>query len=149
MIKAIFILSFSVLNLSNFETTNLDFKALYYSNKCYSDSTMTTREIYFDMETNLDTIRSKKALQEIENFITSQEGIYEISVHSDTRFKKETAKNITQRKAQLIVDYLVKNGFPSDCLVPVGYSYRKPIIDNPVSESDHELNRRVEITRLK
>jgi outer membrane protein OmpA-like peptidoglycan-associated protein len=149
MIKVIFILSIGVLNFSNFKTANLGVKTLNNLNKCYSDSIMTTREIYFDMETNLDTIRSKKALQEIENFIISQEGIYEISVHSDTRFKKGTAKNMTQHKAQLIVDYLVKNGFPSDCLIPVGYSYNKPIIENPLSESDHQFNRRVEIKRLK
>lgn len=149
MKKVMLILSYGVLCFSNLGTTNLDVKALNCFHKCYSDSTtMTTREIYFDMETNLDTIRSKKALEEVKYFIVSQEGVYEISVHSDVRFKKETAKNITQRKAQLIVDYLVKNGVPSDCLIPVGYSYRKPIIQNPVTENDHQLNRRVEILRL-
>lgn len=111
------------------------------------DSLLIVRNIYFEAwnSDKLDTIRSQIGLQSVVEFIYKTQGVYEIGVHSDTRYRKKTAINITQGKAQLIVDYLISKGVPGEKLRAVGYSYEYPLIKNASKEEEHNINRRIEV----
>ena len=77
----------------------------------------------------------------------------ELSAHTDSRGKDEYNKNLSQRRAQSTVDYLVKHGITQNRLIAKGYGEER--IRNKCkngvrcSDLDHEFNRRVEFEPIK
>jgi outer membrane protein OmpA-like peptidoglycan-associated protein len=75
--------------------------------------------------------------------------VVEIGVHSDARGGDDAAK-LDQRRAQAIVDLLVKKGVKRSRLTAKGYGIAKLknhcVPGVPCSEAEHALNRRVEYT---
>jgi outer membrane protein OmpA-like peptidoglycan-associated protein len=69
----------------------------------------------------------------------------EVAVHSDTRLSPEISLAHSQRRSEILVDYLVNRGISSSRLVATGYGGTKPIAPNFL-EKDKGLNRRVEFT---
>lgn len=76
----------------------------------------------------------------------------ELSAHTDARGSDTYNKDLSQRRAQSAVDYLVKHGIPADQFTAVGYGEDK--IRNKCtngvkcSDEEHEFNRRVEFKIL-
>lgn len=60
-----------------------------------------------------------------------------------------SAKELSQRRAQVIKKYLENNGVPPVRLVPKGYGGKKPIILDPQNNDEGQMNIRVEIMILK
>ena len=50
----------------------------------------------------------------------------ELSAHTDYRGSQAYNKNLSQRRAQSVVDYLIAHGIAQDRLTPVGYGKEKP-----------------------
>ena len=69
----------------------------------------------------------------------------EIAVHSDNSGLLNTNTALSQKRAQLLVDYLVNRGISSRRLVAKGYGGSKPIAPNML-EKDRKLNRRIDFT---
>jgi OOP family OmpA-OmpF porin len=61
-----------------------------------------------------------------------------IEGHSDTRGGAESNQELSERRAEAVKAYLVAQGVPADQLSTVGYGETQPL-----SATDHELNRRV------
>jgi outer membrane protein OmpA-like peptidoglycan-associated protein len=67
----------------------------------------------------------------------------EIAVHTDNSGSSESNQTLSQKRAQLLVDYLVTRGISIKRLVPIGYGASKPIAGNYL-EKDRKLNRRID-----
>jgi outer membrane protein OmpA-like peptidoglycan-associated protein len=116
-------------------------------NNC--DDAYISREIYFKMgSANIDFDKSSKELERIANHIIFCNKKFQISVHNDSRGPEKSSVDITILKANNIKESLVNLGVNQDLLFPVGKGCSEPIINNPQSESEYALNRRVEITPL-
>jgi len=105
--------------------------------------------IFFDF--NKATLRpeSKTELQNVIEFLQQNPNIsLEISGHTDNVGSYEYNLNLSEKRAQAVVDYLIQQGIPSNRLVYKGYSYTKPIADNSTVEG-RQLNRRVEFKIIK
>ena len=50
----------------------------------------------------------------------------ELSAHCDYKGNSEYNKHLSQRRAQSVVDYLIKHGIEKERLTPVGYGKEKP-----------------------
>ncbi len=72
----------------------------------------------------------------------------ELASHTDSRGKKESNQDLSERRAQSVVNYLVKRGINASRLVPMGYGETRlqNRCSNGVSctEAEHRSNRRTE-----
>lgn len=72
----------------------------------------------------------------------------EVSGHTDNVGNKSYNEELSQKRAQSVVNYLKENGVNESRLVAKGYGMDKPVADNDTEEGRAE-NRRVEFTILK
>ncbi|MFH1321899.1 MAG: OmpA family protein [Bacteroidota bacterium] len=72
----------------------------------------------------------------------------ELSSHTDERGKDNYNLELSQKRAQSVVDYLIKKGVDSERFTPVGYGKTKPIIKNAKTEEEHQQNRRTAFSIL-
>lgn len=72
----------------------------------------------------------------------------EIAGHTDSIASETYNADLSQRRAQAVVDYLVLKGYPRANLIAKGYGESKPVADNG-SDEGRQLNRRVEYRFLK
>jgi outer membrane protein OmpA-like peptidoglycan-associated protein len=71
----------------------------------------------------------------------------EVAVHTDNLGSSETNLALTQKRAQLLVNYLINRGVDSKRLVAKGFGASKPIAPN-YFEKDRKLNRRIDFIIL-
>lgn len=72
----------------------------------------------------------------------------EIGCHTDNQGTEWTKKNLTNRRAEAMVNYLVINGISRLRLTPKGYGDTRPVAPN-YQESDRKLNRRIDFRVLE
>jgi len=99
-----------------------------------------------EFETGKATIKAKSypLLDQIaESFIENSHYFIEVQGHTDNTGKAETNKLLSQKRAQAVMDYLVKKGVSASRLTAVGYGSDVPIADNKTA-AGRAKNRRVE-----
>jgi OOP family OmpA-OmpF porin len=67
----------------------------------------------------------------------------EIAGHTDTAGDDGTNQTLSEKRAQAVVDYLVRAGLPAERLSAVGYGSSKPLASND-TEDGRAQNRRIE-----
>ena len=68
----------------------------------------------------------------------------EVQGHTDNTGSEDKNKQISQDRAQVVVDYFIQNGISSDRVRAVGFGSDKPIADNKTKKG-RSKNRRVEL----
>lgn len=95
-----------------------------------------------------DTIR--KILDNPDEHGLSASSRIEIGGHTDDRGSASSNKNLSQRRAKAVFDYLVKKGLDAKILTAVGYGGTKPVkevtpdLSKKEADANRALNRRVE-----
>ena len=124
------------------------------------------KSIYFYPNTYALKKESAAELQKLLNFLSENETVsIEIQGHTngDHRIVKNkayatlgeewnfegSAKELSQKRAEAIKNYLGNNGVQSVRLSPKGYGGKKPIIKDPQNNEEGQMNIRVEIFILK
>ena len=69
----------------------------------------------------------------------------EVAVHTDNTDPADLSLALSQKHAQLLVDYLINRGVNKRRLIAKGYGQSKPIASNFL-EKDRRLNRRIDFT---
>ncbi len=80
-------------------------------------------------EFNKATLRpeSKEGLNQLINMMNDNPNVtIELSAHADRKGAEEYNQNLSQRRAQSVVDYLIKGGIDKERLTAVGYGKTKP-----------------------
>jgi outer membrane protein OmpA-like peptidoglycan-associated protein len=99
-------------------------------------------------EVRLDNTAKGELDQLAERLLVNPRVIIEVGVHEDARTDPETARKLTQQRADAIVAYLIGKGVPRDHVTGKGYGNAWPlnhcIAGVPCSEEDHAVNRRTE-----
>ncbi|MRS04887.1 OmpA family protein [bacterium] len=72
----------------------------------------------------------------------------EIGVHTDNQGVPSVLQNLSQTRAQVIVNYLINRGVSAGRLTPHGYGSTRPVASN-ANWLDRRLNRRVEFSVIK
>lgn len=79
----------------------------------------------FDKATLLP--ESKQALDEIIQMLKDNPNVtIELSAHADRKGSEEYNMSLSQRRAQSVVDYLIRGGIEKERLTPVGYGKSQP-----------------------
>ncbi|MCB0410566.1 MAG: OmpA family protein, partial [Flavobacteriales bacterium] len=117
-------------------------------------STIVLKNIFYDY--NKATLRdaSKNELDRLVKLLNENPTIkIELSAHTDSRGGDKYNQDLSQRRAQSCVDYLIKNGISADRLVSKGYGEEQLIISDAEiaklkfedeKEDAHQQNRRTE-----
>ncbi len=110
---------------------------------------ITLKGIYFDFNKATIKPESKPALDDAAKILKDNPSIkVEIQGHTDSVGSSEYNMQLSQRRAQAVVDYLVQNyGITVDRLTARGYGKTMPIAPNSTPEG-RALNRRVEFVIL-
>ncbi len=104
-------------------------------------------DLYFDKLDRL-TSHSYIMLDQIVNLLNKNTGSnLEVIVHSDNTGSLANNLSVTQKRAQSIVNYLVKRGISAKRLVPTGFGGSLPIAPNML-EKDRKLNRRIDFVLI-
>ena len=75
------------------------------------------------------TQNSEQGLNELVKLLNDNPNItIELSAHTDMVGNNEANKQLSLRRAQSVVDYLIEHGIKSDRLTPVGYGEEKPVV---------------------
>lgn len=91
---------------------------------------------------------SKKELDILINILKNNATIHiEVAGHTDDIGSELANENLSQKRAQSVVDYLTQNAVSKERLSPVGYGESSPIAPN-ISENGRAENRRVEVEIL-
>lgn len=107
--------------------------------------------VYYDFNSSDLSLAAKKRLEESILVIMNQapQIVVEISSHTDSKGDVEYNKKLSQKRAESVVQYLIKKGIDSKRLYAKGYGDQKPIATNTNPDgSDNpegrEKNRRTE-----
>ena len=106
--------------------------------------------IFYDLNSATLTTESKRVIDErIYGLMARRKNIHvEINSHTDSRASDDFNVELSQRRAQLVVDYLVSKGIQTGRLIPHGFGETKLVnkCSNEVncSEEEHAKNRRTE-----
>lgn len=110
--------------------------------------------IFYDLGSALLTNAAKKIIDEkLFNLMDAKKRIrVEINAHTDSRDSHESNLDLSQRRAQAVVDYLVSKGIDPRRLVARGYGETK-LVNHcsdgvPCTEEQHQQNRRTEFRVL-
>ena len=75
------------------------------------------------------TVDSEKGLNDLVQLLNDNPNItIELSAHTDMVGNDASNKQLSLRRAQSVVDYLIQHGIDSERLTPVGYGEEKPVV---------------------
>lgn len=107
------------------------------------------RNVYFESESSALSIEAKAELDVLADILRDNPGMsLEVSGHTDAQGTEEIHPKLSQKRAQVVTDYLVQKGISKGRLDPKGYGKSQPAADNE-TESGRRLNRRVEFRIVK
>jgi peptidoglycan-associated lipoprotein len=99
--------------------------------------------IYYDYDKANLREESKGELNKLVNILKETPNVkLQINSHSDERGEAKYNKELSQRRAQSVVDYLIAKGISSDRLIAKGYGFEMPLVKNAKTEEQHQMNRR-------
>ncbi len=101
--------------------------------------------VHYELNSNVLNEESKRNLDSalIKILTDSPDLIVEISSHTDSTGSDEYNQDLSQQRAENIVNYLIEKGIDKSRLIATGYGSTKPIADN-ATEEGRAINRRTE-----
>ncbi|WP_221405395.1 OmpA family protein [Flexibacter flexilis] len=129
-------------------TVTLDAKVLM--DKIKVDKEIVLNNIYYDF--NKADIRddAKPELDVLVQLLKDNPNVsIELSSHTDDRGDHKFNQNLSQKRAESAVAYIVSNGVEATRITAKGYGETHPLIENAATEEDYQKNRRTEFKVTK
>jgi len=103
------------------------------------------RALYFNTGKSTLTDESLVRLDQINSILAEYKtSKFRVEGHTDSTGSASVNDRLSKERAEAVMDYLVKAGFPADMISAQGYGSSNPIGDNKTSKG-RQANRRVEI----
>ena len=111
--------------------------------------TIELKSIYYDFDKDFIRKESEPQLNKVLKFLSENPtAIVEISSHTDARASFEYNIDLSQRRANSVVNWLIAKGIPKERMKPVGYGETMVLngcVDGvKCTEFEHQRNRRTE-----
>jgi outer membrane protein OmpA-like peptidoglycan-associated protein len=107
-------------------------------------SKIVLRNIFFDFDKASLRPESSLELERLYQLLVDIPTLkIEVSGHTDNKGSAEYNKELSGKRAQSVVDYLIQKGIKADRLKSAGYGFEKPMASNDTDEG-RQLNRRTE-----
>lgn len=99
--------------------------------------------IYYDYDKADLREESKTELDKLINVLKETPDVnVQISAHTDERGAEDYNIELSQKRAQSVVDYLIAGGIYPGRLIAKGYGFSMPLIKHAKTEDQHQMNRR-------
>jgi outer membrane protein OmpA-like peptidoglycan-associated protein len=103
--------------------------------------------IYYDLDKANIRPDAAEELDKLVNFLKDNPNLtIELGSHTDVRNTDEYNLDLSQRRAESAVRYLVENGIEQSRVKAKGYGETRLIVKEAQDEEEHQRNRRTEIT---
>ena len=122
-------------------------------------ATIVLKNIFYDYDKATLRPESKTELDRLTSLLEENPTLkIELSAHTDSRGSDSYNMDLSQRRAQSVVDYLIDKGVSKDRLVAKGYGETKLVVTdaeiakmatNADKEEGHQQNRRTEFKILE
>ncbi|SFO16465.1 WD40-like Beta Propeller Repeat [Algoriphagus ornithinivorans] len=127
------------------DVTNVTLDTTLVLDQLILDKSIILENIYYDLDKADIRADAAKELDKLVQILKDNPSIrIELSSHTDDRASDSYNLNLSQRRAQSAVDYIVSQGISRDRLVAKGYGETQLIIPNAQTEEEHQVNRRTE-----
>ncbi|WP_200974719.1 OmpA family protein [Echinicola sp. 20G] len=127
------------------DVTNITLDTTIVLDKLELEKAIVLENIYYDLDKA--DIRPDAAIELdklVKILMDNPEIKIELSSHTDARSSDEYNRDLSQRRAESAVNYIVSQGISRDRLVAKGYGEEQLIIENAQTEEEHQTNRRTE-----
>ncbi|PZX53218.1 OmpA family protein [Algoriphagus chordae] len=127
------------------DVTNITLDTTIVLDQLVLDRSIVLENIYYDLDKA--DIRPDAALEldKLVQILKDNPAIrIELSSHTDSRSGDAYNQDLSQRRAQSAVDYIVSQGISADRLVAKGYGKSQLIVEDATTEEEHQTNRRTE-----
>jgi len=131
--------------------TDTTFTTKLVLNKIVLDKAIVLENIYYEFDQSFITAAAAVELDKLVKILEDNPQIsIELSSHTDSRGENDYNQELSQRRAESAVQYLVDSGISPDRITARGYGEQQLIIKNAMTEEQHEINRRTEfkVTRV-
>lgn len=109
--------------------------------------------IFYDLNEASLREESKVSLDKLAQFLIANDLKIELSAHTDSRGSRSYNQDLSQRRAQSCVDYLIQKGVPKSSIKAKGYGESRLVNGCKdgvqCSEEKHQENRRTEVEILE
>lgn len=135
------------------ETTGRDFKKDFYIKPVKTETAIKLPEILYDLNSATLRPESKDSLNGLIQTLRDNPNItIELMSHTDSRGSAKSNIDLSQRRAQSVVDYLISQQIDPDRMKAKGYGETKLLNKCkdgvPCTEEEHQRNRRTEFRVL-
>lgn len=134
---------------ASFKSTPQETKVQDLSRMNQTGNHIIIRNIYFNFG---DTQVSKESIPVLEAILAKMNELpqmrIEIEGHTDNIGAAETNQWVSQKRAESVKNWLVKNGIDANRMIAKGYGESQPLVSNDDEHEGRELNRRIEIVVL-
>ena len=114
-----------------------------------TELTNLARSIYFRTGKDSFTDETEIRLEGINKILAEYKDVkFVVEGHTDSTGSDKINNELSQKRADAVMNYLIENGFPAENIRAVGYGSANPIGDNNTSKG-RQANRRVEILAEK
>ena len=130
--------------------TNISFEKNLILEKIILNKSIVLENIYYDLDRA--NIRDDAALELnklVRILIDNPKISIELSSHTDDRATVKYNLDLSQRRAESAVNYIISKGISKNRLIAKGYGESELIIKNATSEEEHQINRRTEFKVIK
>ncbi len=111
-------------------------------------SSVILKNVFFETDSYALQPESYPELEKVVAFLNNNLSVrIEISGHTDNQGSEAYNKDLSQKRAQSVVDYLISKGIDDNRLVSKGYGFSKPV-DSNETEEGRAKNRRTEMVVL-
>ncbi len=131
--------------------TDTTFRTKLVLNKIVIDKAIVLENIYYEFDESFITDAAAVELDKLVKILQDNPQIsIELSSHTDARGNNAYNQELSQRRAESAVQYLVDSGISPTRITARGYGESQLIITNAMTEEQHEINRRTEfkVTRV-
>ncbi|MFM8457049.1 MAG: OmpA family protein, partial [Ignavibacteria bacterium] len=106
------------------------------------------RRVFFDHDKWDIKQESVEELNKLKSYLTKNPDLcVRLDAHTDSNGSNEYNKELSRKRAQSVVDYLIGNGIDPTRLSAQGFGEEYPVSTNDTPEGREE-NRRVEFTKM-
>lgn len=106
--------------------------------------------IYYDLDKANIRTDAAEELDKLVDFLKDNPKIrIELGSHTDVRAADAYNQDLSQRRAESAVQYLISNGIEASRITAKGYGETKLVVQSAQSEEEHQQNRRTEIKILE
>ena len=131
-------------SLTEFETDTTFYTSLTLD-KIVLDKAIVLDNIYYDFDRAEIRPDAARELDKLVNILKDNPQIViELSSHTDNRGEVAYNIDLSQRRAESAVQYIISEGISPRRITARGYGENRPIVPNATTEEEHQVNRRTE-----